>query len=48
MHEREPNNPAAHDPRAWAPMLARYREPSCARSTVELVITAVPLVIFGS
>jgi acyl-lipid omega-6 desaturase (Delta-12 desaturase) len=26
-------------------MLARYREPSCARSTVELVITAVPLVI---
>jgi len=26
-------------------MLARYREPSCARSTVELMITAVPLVI---
>jgi omega-6 fatty acid desaturase (delta-12 desaturase) len=27
------------------PCSARYREPSCARSTVELVITAVPLVI---
>jgi len=39
------NNPAAYDPLAWAPMLARYREPSCARSTVELVITAVPFVI---
>ena len=26
-------------------MLARYREPCCARSTVELMITAVPLVI---
>ena len=45
MHEREPNNPAAHDPRPWVPMLARYREPSLARSTVELAITAVPLVI---
>jgi omega-6 fatty acid desaturase (delta-12 desaturase) len=45
MHEREPNNSAAHDPGAWAPLLARFREPSCARSTVELVITVVPLVL---
>ncbi|MGB7101404.1 MAG: fatty acid desaturase [Xanthobacteraceae bacterium] len=45
MREREPNNPAAQDPLAWTPMLACYREPSCARSSVELVITAVPLVI---
>ena len=35
----------ARNPRAWAPLLAPYREPSSARSTVELVITAVPLVI---
>jgi acyl-lipid omega-6 desaturase (Delta-12 desaturase) len=45
MHEGEPNIHATHDSRAWATMLARYREPSSARSTVELVITAVPLVI---
>jgi acyl-lipid omega-6 desaturase (Delta-12 desaturase) len=45
MHERDPSIPTTRDPPAWAPMLARYREPSCARSTVELVITAVPLVI---
>jgi omega-6 fatty acid desaturase (delta-12 desaturase) len=45
MHEREPNIQATHDPRTWAPILARYREPSSARSTVEIVITAVPLVI---
>src|SRR5580698_8649448 len=31
--------------RAWTSVLARYREPSFARSTVELVITAVPFVI---
>jgi acyl-lipid omega-6 desaturase (Delta-12 desaturase) len=36
---------AARDARLWAPILARYREPNCARSTVELVITVVPLVI---
>jgi acyl-lipid omega-6 desaturase (Delta-12 desaturase) len=45
MHERDLNIRATRDPRAWAPLLARYREPSGARSTVELVITAVPLVI---
>jgi acyl-lipid omega-6 desaturase (Delta-12 desaturase) len=45
MHEPEPNIPAVRDPRAWAPILARFREPSCARSTLELIITAVPFVI---
>jgi omega-6 fatty acid desaturase (delta-12 desaturase) len=45
MHQREPNSPAARDSRAWVPVLARYREPSGARSTLELVITAVPLVL---
>ena len=44
MHERYPSSSATRDPRAWARMLARYREPSGARSTVELVITAVPFV----
>src|SRR5579863_1734120 len=45
MHEREPNIDTTRGSRVWAPLLARYREPSGARSTVELVITAVPLVI---
>jgi acyl-lipid omega-6 desaturase (Delta-12 desaturase) len=45
MHERYPSIDATRDPRAWAPILARYREPNCARSTVELVITAVPFVV---
>ena len=45
MHERDPSIHATRDPRAWAPILARYREPNCARSTVELVITAVPFVV---
>src|SRR6202050_4910539 len=44
MHERYPSSFATRDPRAWARILARYREPSGARSTVELVITAVPFV----
>ena len=45
MHERDPSIHATRDPRAWAPILACYREPNCARSTVELVITAVPFVV---
>jgi len=45
MVERDSSIPAARNPRAWAPLLAPYWEPSSARSTVELVITAVPLVI---
>jgi omega-6 fatty acid desaturase (delta-12 desaturase) len=45
MHERNPSIHAARNPWAWAPILARYREPNCARSTVELAITAVPFVL---
>ena len=45
MHERDPGIHATLDPRAWLPILARYREPNSARSTIELVITAVPFVI---
>lgn len=45
MTEREPDALTAHDARAWARILARYRNPSPARSIVELIITAVPLVL---
>src|SRR5580704_12771418 len=45
MHERDPGIHATLDPRAWLPIPARYREPNSARSTIELVVTAVPLVI---
>ena len=34
---------AARDARAWTQILARYRQPSTARSIVEIVITVVPL-----
>jgi omega-6 fatty acid desaturase (delta-12 desaturase) len=35
--------PTAHtDPRAWTPVLARYRQPSTSRSTFEIVVTVVP------
>jgi acyl-lipid omega-6 desaturase (Delta-12 desaturase) len=37
-------SPAATDARSWARILARYREPSHARSIVEIVITVGPLV----
>jgi len=47
MHERDPGIHATLDPWAWLPILARYREPNSARSTIELVITAVPFVISG-
>ena len=40
-----PLTPVASDARGWAQILARYRAPSPTRSTVELVITAVPLVL---
>ena len=33
------------DPRTWLQVLARYREPSRARSTLELVVTAGPLIL---
>jgi len=45
MHERELNIHSTADARAWLLILARYREPSGARSVLELAITAVPLVI---
>jgi hypothetical protein len=45
MRERDPSIHATRDPQAWTPILGRYREPNCARSTVELVITAVPFVV---
>ena len=45
MHEREANVHAAPDSRAWVQILARYREPSSARSILELLITALPFVL---
>jgi omega-6 fatty acid desaturase (delta-12 desaturase) len=36
--------PADSDPRQWVMALAPYREPSLARSVVELVVTVVPFV----
>ena len=36
---------AVSDARIWAQILARYRKPSRARSTFEIVITVVPLVL---
>ena len=45
MHERESNLRSMPDPTEWTPILARYREPSCARSMLELVVTALPLVL---
>jgi omega-6 fatty acid desaturase (delta-12 desaturase) len=36
--------PAESDPRQWVMALAPYREPSLARSVVELVVTVVPFV----
>jgi acyl-lipid omega-6 desaturase (Delta-12 desaturase) len=45
MHEPDLDIRGTLDPQAWVPLLARYREPSCVRSTVELVITAVSFVV---
>ena len=45
MQERNSSIRGSRDPMAWPSVLARYREPSCVRSIVELVITAVPFVI---
>jgi fatty acid desaturase len=45
MQELNSSIPAARDPRAWPSVLARYREPSCVRSMVEIVITVVPFVV---
>ena len=44
INERDPAQPAGtNDARAWTQKLLRYREPSGARSVVELVISAAPL-----
>ena len=45
MQERNSSIRGSRDPMAWPSVLARYREPSCVRSIVELVITAVPFVV---
>jgi acyl-lipid omega-6 desaturase (Delta-12 desaturase) len=42
MHEPEPNGEITPEAHAWTRILTDYREPSCARSVLELVITAVP------
>jgi omega-6 fatty acid desaturase (delta-12 desaturase) len=38
------HRPAEADARHWVTALAPYREPSLARSRVELVVTVVPFV----
>jgi hypothetical protein len=43
MNEQEANLPVTGDSRALAQSLAGYREPSCARSILEIIITALPL-----
>jgi len=45
MYERAPNVHATPDSRALARILARYREPNCARGVLEIAITAVPFVL---
>jgi omega-6 fatty acid desaturase (delta-12 desaturase) len=43
-----PLTPVASDARGWTQILGRYRAPSPARSIVELIITAGPLVLLWS
>src|SRR6185295_3969201 len=43
-----PSTPAVSDARGWPQILARYRTPSSARSIIELIITAGPLVLLWS
>jgi acyl-lipid omega-6 desaturase (Delta-12 desaturase) len=45
MYERLPFAHAPRDCSAWIRILARYREPRCTRSILEIMITAVPLVL---
>src|ERR1700691_3341228 len=45
MHEWKSDIHTTPDSQGWAPMLTCYREPSSARSAIELAITAVPFVI---
>ena len=43
MHEPEPTLRLTPDLRGWTQILAGYREPSTARSILEIVITVLPL-----
>lgn len=45
MNEQDANLPVVGNPRALAQSLASYCEPSCARSILEIAITALPLVL---
>ncbi|MFP4538170.1 MAG: fatty acid desaturase [Dichotomicrobium sp.] len=45
MHQQVPNAHTPPDARALANLLGRYRTPSAARSTLELLITALPFVL---
>jgi omega-6 fatty acid desaturase (delta-12 desaturase) len=44
-HMKMPSHPVASDARRWTQILVRYRKPSLARSLIELIITAGPLVL---
>jgi acyl-lipid omega-6 desaturase (Delta-12 desaturase) len=44
MHERQPNGHSPSDARTGIPVLTGYREPSFARSMLELVVTTAPFV----
>lgn len=48
MNNATPLIPAASDARGWAQILVRYRVPSLARSIIELIITAGPLILLWS
>jgi omega-6 fatty acid desaturase (delta-12 desaturase) len=45
MNEQEPNLHVTSDGRAWSEVLAGYREPSNARSILEIAVTGLPLVL---
>ena len=45
MHNDDQAAAAASDARTWVTILNQYREPSRARSVIELAITALPLVL---
>jgi omega-6 fatty acid desaturase (delta-12 desaturase) len=45
MNRQDANLPVTSDPDTFAQNLASYREPSCARSIVEIAITSLPLVL---
>lgn len=45
MIEHEPNLVVTADGSMWAQILADYRQPNCARSILEIVVTALPLTL---